>query len=634
MLQAIRDHAQGWIAWVIVGLIILTFALFGIDQYARGDKTTTVAEVNGEGVTATDFLTLYNREKMRLQKQFGDMYESIVKDEELRSQVLNALIESKLISQWNQEHNLLISDQQLAATIQSAQVFQDKGEFSQKLYEEILARNGLNVARFEYEQREFLAENQFRSLTLSSAFSTNSETEQLAQLQGQQRQINYLRIDQRPFLEKVTVDEAEIAAEYEKSKSDWLEPEKVQMQYVELSQAQLAQDIEVNDALLKAFYQDNQSLFTLPEKRHAKHILVRMDADTPEAEEKAKRTLAEIEDKLKKGESFEELAKIYSQDPGSASSGGDLGEFEQGMMVPAFDQAVFSMQSGEISKPVKTEFGYHLIKLESIVSKTLPEFAEIKEDVEKQYKKQQAEKQYFDKLEQLNTVAYEQPENLQAVADAVGLPLKTTEAFGRHGGTSEVTSNPKFIQAAFSDDVMKNNLNSTAIELGNNQAVVIHLDQHFPERQKTLQEVSEQIKQELTRAKAVAEAGKLAQSLLPKVQAGENPESLMSSGVEWHPIGWIERNSQRLLPQMVSEVFKIQKPQTGASVWHSYQLPTGDTVLIELSGVKTESVGEEQKVSLQKAFTELSSNAELDARLKALMAKAEIVRKPVYETIK
>ncbi|WP_319557517.1 SurA N-terminal domain-containing protein [Thiomicrorhabdus sp.] len=634
MLQAIRDHAQGWIAWVIVGLIILTFALFGIDQYARGDKTTNVAEVNGDGITATDFLTLYNREKMRLQKQFGDMYDSIVKDEELRSQVLDALIESKLISQWNQDNNLLISDQQLAATIHAAAVFQEKGQFSEKLYEDILARNGLNVARFEYEQREFLAENQFRSLTLSSAFATASETDQLAKLQGQQRQINYLRIDQRPFLDKVNVSDDEIASEYEKSKDAWLEPEKVQVQYVLLSQAELAQGVEVNDDILKGFYQDNQSLFTLPEKRHAKHILIRVDAETDEGEAKAQKTLAEVEDKLKKGESFEELAKIYSQDPGSASSGGDLGEFEQGMMVPAFDQAVFSMKVGEISQPVKTEFGYHLIKLVSIEPKKLPPFADVKEEVEMQYKKQQAEKLYFDKLEQLNTVAYEQPDNLQAVADAVGLKLQTAEAFGRQGGASAMASNPKFIQAAFSDEVLKNNLNSTAIELGNNQAVVIHLDKHFPERQKSLEEVSPQIKQELTRNKAIAEASELAKSLLPKVEGGENPESLMRDGIEWHPVGWVERNSQRLLPQMVSEVFKIKKPKENSTVWHSYQLPTGDTVLIELSGVKDVDVNGQQKASLQKAFTELSSNAELDARLKALISKAEIVRKPIYETIK
>ncbi|MDX1353470.1 MAG: SurA N-terminal domain-containing protein, partial [Thiomicrorhabdus sp.] len=203
MLQAIRDHAQGWIAWVIVGLIILTFALFGIDQYARGDKVVVVAEVNGQDITANQFLTLYNRQKQRLQQQFGDLYDQVVQDEDLREQVLDALVESEEIRQFAENNNMVISDPQLATAIHSADVFQQDGKFSQKVYEDVLLRNGLNVARFEYEQRQFLSENQYKNLTLSSAFATASEVDQLASLQGQQRNVSYLRVDQRPFLKTV-----------------------------------------------------------------------------------------------------------------------------------------------------------------------------------------------------------------------------------------------------------------------------------------------------------------------------------------------------------------------------------------------------------------------------------------------
>jgi len=343
MLQAIRDHAQGWIAWVIVGLIILTFALFGIDQYARGDKVVVVAEVNGEDINANQFLTLYNRQQQRLQQQFGDLYDQVVKDEDLRDQVLDALIESDQIRQWAADNGMVVSDQQLATAIHSADVFQQDGKFSQKIYEDVLLRNGLNVARFEYEQRQFLSESQYRNLTQGSSFATASEVEQLALLQGQERNVNYLRVDQRPFLKTVSISDEEISESYQKDLAEYVEPEKVSIDYIELSQAKLADKIAVTDEIIEAYYAENKGQFTLPEKRQAKHILITLESDTSEGIAAVEKTVAEVQAKLAAGESFEDLAKTYSKDPGSAETGGDLGTFEQGMMVPEFDEAVFTM---------------------------------------------------------------------------------------------------------------------------------------------------------------------------------------------------------------------------------------------------------------------------------------------------
>lgn len=634
MLQAIRDNAQGWIAWVIVGLIILTFALFGIDQYARGDKAVVVAEVNGEDITATEFLTLYNRQKSRLEQQFGDMYDQVVKDEDLREQVLDALIESEVIRQWANQNHMMISDQQLAATIHGAEVFQQDGKFSEKVYEDILMRNGLNVARFEYEQRQFLLENQYRALTQSSSFATASEVAQLAALQGQQRDVNYLRVDQRPFLKTVTVTPEEVAAYYEKNKPAYITPEQVTLEYLELSQADLAKQVPVTDELLKAYYDDNKLLFTLPEKRHAKHILIAVEGDSDEAEAKAKEKIAEIQKKLAAGESFEELAKTYSQDPGSAPSGGDLGSFEQGMMVPAFDEAVFSMQVGQVSEPVKTDFGYHLIKLESIEAKQTQPFDEVKEQVTQQYQMQEAEKQYFDVLEKLNTIAYEQPDSLEPAAEATGLTIKTSEPFSRDGGLGPVLSNSKVINAAFSDEVLKSRLNSASIELAPNHSVVVRVKDFTEARQKTLKEVEASIQEHLKRQAAIAEAVKLAESLLAKVNEGENPESLMGDGVEWHTVGWIDRNNQRILPEMTAAAFKAPKPQADGATWQAHQLMTGDTVLIQVKGVKAAEISEQQNAQLASAMSEMMATSELDARLKAIVAQAEIVKKTNYKTLK
>lgn len=634
MLQSIRSHAQGWIAWVIVGLIILTFALFGIDQYARGDKVVVVAEVNGENITGNSFLTLYNRQKTRLQEQFGDMYDQVVKDDELREQVLESLVESEVMRQWANDNGMMISNQQLASAIHSASVFQQDGQFSEKIYEEVLLRNGLNIARFEYEQRQFLLENQFRSLINSSRFATDYEVNQLAELQGQEREVNYLRIDQRPFLQTVQISDEQVNAVYQANLTDYVEPEKVSVDYVDLSQAEIAKGIAVNDDIVKAYYEENKSMFTLPEKRHAKHILISLEADTEKAEAAAQLILSEVQAKIAAGESFEKLAKTYSKDSGSAASGGDLGSFEQGMMVPEFDEAVFSMEVGQVSEPVKTDFGYHLIKLKSIDAKKAQPLDVVKAEVTQQYQMQEAERQYFELLEQLNTIVYEQTDSLEPAADAIGLKVQTSEMFSRDGGPGDVLSNAKVQLAAFSGELLKEHLNSAAIELSANRSVVIRVNQHQETRQKSLDEVSAGIKEQLVREAAIKEAATLGQTLMAKVEAGENPESLIQDGVEWNSVGWIARDAQTLLPQMVTEVFKVAKPAEDNESWGSFQLSTGDTVLLRVSAIRMAPLDDEQKAPLRAAFSELFANAQNEAHLKALVAKAEVIKKPEYETIK
>lgn len=638
MLQSIRDHAQGWIAWVIVGLIILTFALFGIDQYAKGDKNVAVAEVNGEEVGANQFLSLYQRQKLRLQQQFGEMYDSVVDDEQLREQVLNALIESELIRQWADDQGMLISDPQLAASIQSADMFRKDGQFDEATYKEILARNGLNVARFEYEQRQFLIESQFTNLTQASAFATQWEVDQLAKLQAQQRKVNYLRIDQRPFLSKVEVSEEEIKNYYTKNAENYVIPEKVKIDYLRLSQAALAETIPYSDSDLEDFYEKNKGLFSTPEKRQARHILIRVEEQAGKTLEEAKTKIAEIQQKIESGEDFSELAKNYSEDPGSAVSGGDLGTFERGMMVPEFDEAVFSMEAGQVSDVVQTDFGLHLIKLEQIIPIDIKPLSEVKQEVIAQYQALEAEKIYFEQLEQMNTLVYEQSDSLQPVADALGLNVQTSEFFGRAGNlgdtASKLETNAKVIKAAFSDLVLKDKLNSEAIEISPKESVAIRLNEYQPERQQTLAEVSDDIEAELVRQKAIDSAKALAQSVMQKLESGESPESLAREGIEWHPVGWIDRNAENLLPQMVQAFFSVKKPTENQSEWKLLQLSTGDSTLLQVSEVKSEHLSEQQKEPLMQAFNELNANSEVAARLQVIKSEAKIEKFDDYLTIK
>lgn len=633
MLQSIRENAQGWIAWVIVGLIIITFALFGIEQYAQGEKKTVVAEVNGQDITATDFLTMYHRQKNRLHQQFGEMYDQVVKDDVLRDQVLDSLIESTVVQQWAHEHHMHITDSELAMVIQSAKVFQKDGKFDQATYENMLARNGLNVAGFEREQRQFLLETQSRQLTADSVFATDSLIHQLAQLQYQQRKMNFLQIDQHPLSKMAEITEKQIQNYYDDNRSNYVIPEQVKINYVLLSQAELAKKVKVTDQDLKNYYQGNKDQFTEPEQRQASHILIKVDGKTT-----AKAALKKIKDiraKIMAGDDFAKLATEYSQDPGSAKVGGDLGLFQQGMMVPAFDKAVFSMKLNEVSEPIKTAFGYHLIKLTKVEPKRIKPFDEVKADVEEQYRKKQADKKYYSLLDKLNTVSYEQPDSLLPAADAVGIDVKTSEPFSKSGGADELTQNPKVIKAAFSDEVMKG-ANSSSIELSKTSAVVLRVNKVIPARQQALDEVKDEVESELRTEAGVKASADLAKGILAKVKDGAKLDSMARDGVKYHAIGWVERQNKKMLPQLTEALFKAPKPQDGKPSYVTYALPSGDSVVIELDAVKEGQMptDKEELNQLKTSVEQVLAESEVDARVKALLAVATVEKKKVYKTLK
>lgn len=631
MLLAIREKVQGWIAWAIVLVLIVPFALWGIDQYSTGERQQVVAEVNGESISGTEFLRFYNRQRMRLQEQFGDMYDQVVEDEQLRDQVLDSLIESRLIKQWAEKQGLLISDQQLASVIQAAEVFQENGQFSEQVYQDLLLRNGLTVSSFEFEQRQFLIETQFRGLTESSVFTTPSELEALFQLQNQRRNIDYIRLDQRVYRDKIKISEDDMQAYYETNKDSFVTPEQVVVEYVSLSLDKIAESLQISDQDVRGFYEANIGLFTQPEMRRARHILIR-----GEDEEAALAEVKDIQAKLAAGEDFAELAKAHSQDPGSAMNGGDLDYFEAGMMVPEFDEVVFKMQVGDISDVVKTDFGWHLIQLTDINEQRALDFEEVKPDVEEQLKLETAERLYFEQLETLNTVAYEQPDSLEPLLSIVDGDIQTSEAFPREGATQGWMALPKVLEATFSEDVFKSRLNSAAIEVEPNTSIVLRIKDYTPEYQQTFAEVEAQIKERLVRQASIEKAAKLADEVMAQVEDGKDPESLVRSGVEWHVVGFIGRENQQVLPQISKAAFTAKKPVDDKAAWTRTQLTTGDTVLIRINEVDVLENEEtrSQMGQIEQTLVSIYGASEVEARLDSIKAAAKIKKHSIYQTIK
>jgi peptidyl-prolyl cis-trans isomerase D len=627
MLAFIRERSKGVVAWVIVVIIIIPFALFGLDQFTSGDRIEVAAKVNGEAIPANEFARALDNVKRQYKESFGDMYTSLVQEDKLRQQVLDDLVQRNATDQQMLEEGFGMSDQLLAQVIQSQQMFQDKGVFSVQRYDEVLKNNGFTKERFEQAQRQFMLRNQLEGMVVASQLIGSSELKALAGLESQEREIGYLRIDHRPFLTKVAVSDAQINTYYDQNKDRFKLAEQVSVDYLRLSVEDLAKTIKVTDEQLQTYYKDHPEKIQLPEKRNVRHILI-MSSQDGEASvaEAAKAKIEELMSKIKQGDDFAELAKTHSEDPGSASRGGELGFFQRGDMVPEFEAAAFALTKlGELSGIVKTSYGYHLLQLVAVEPAKTPSLAEVKGLLEQELKIELATKDYNSKLEQLKTLTFEQDDTLKPAADKLGLTIQTSPLMTAEGGEGALAS-PQVIEASFSPKVIKDKLNSAVVEVQMGDSMVVRVNQYQESRDKPLAEVKDEIRSLLQRQGAFAQAAESAKTLLVEAKtATKSPESLVKEGVEWKASQWMTRNFDKVLPEILTAGFKAPKPAKDQASWVSHQLATGDSVLIRVSAVRTDEA-KLTKVSdeLKAAALQVFADAELEAVGKGIKDKAKI----------
>lgn len=627
MLAFIRERSKGVVAWVVVVIIIIPFALFGLDQFTSGDRIEIAAKVNGEPIQASEFARALDNVKRQYQESFGDMYTSLVQEDKLRQQVLDDLIQRSAIDQQMQKEGFAMSDQLLAQVIQSQQMFQDKGVFSVQRYDEVLKNNGFTKERFEQAQRQFMLRNQLEGMVTASELIGASELNALAALESQEREVGYLRVDHRPFLTKVTVTDAQIKSYYEQNVARFKSAEQVSVDYLRLSVEDLAKTIKVTDEQLQTYYKDHPEKIQLPEKRNVRHILIMssQEADA-KASETAKAKVEGLLTQIQQGADFAELAKANSEDPGSASRGGELGFFQRGDMVPEFEAAAFALvKAGDLSDIVKTSYGYHLLQLVAVEPAKTPNFAEVKGLLEQELKIELALKDYNNKLEQLKTLTFEQDDTLKTAADKLGLSIQTSALMTSQGGEGLFAA-PQVIEASFSAKVVKDKLNSSVIEVQTGESVVLRVNQYQESRDKPLAEVTDEIRSLLQRQAAFAQAAELAKTVLVEAKTvSKSPEALVKEGIEWKSAQWLSRNSDKVLPEILTVAFKAPKPAKEQASWVSHQLSTGDTVLIRVSAVRTD------EAKLAKAATDLKgaalqvfADAELEAVGRSIKDKAKI----------
>lgn len=554
MLDVIREGSKGWIAKAILVLITVPFALFGIDSYFRdAGNNAGIAEVDGQTISVQEFSNQMQNLRKKLQAE-GKTDPAILESPEIKQSVLDRLINDKLISAEAKEHHFNVSDEQLTKYVTSLPEFNQDGHFSQELYDQILAQNKLSVSRFENMMKEDLKAQQVRQGFATLVYQPKSLSHQVLQVANQSREVTVAELKTKDFVSQVTVDAAEVKAYYEKNKEKFRTPEQVKLQFALLSANNLVRTMNVPEEEVKAFYTQNAEKFQGDEQRRASHILIGFGVSpTPKAKEdarkKAESVLAEVN---KAGAKFDELAKKYSQDPGSAQKGGDLGMFARGAMVKSFDEAVFSMKPGEVSGLVESEFGYHIIKLTEIQGAS-QSYESVKPQILGELMYQKAITKFSEQAEDFTNMVYEQSDSLEPVAKAFGIELQKTEWMSPADAAKFFKNNQKMVAQIFSDEAIKDHRNTEAIEAAPNSLISARVLEHKPAAPRTFDEVKGAIEEALKLQKAAALAKKKGEAALAELKQGKDDASL-----EWiPPVHVTRKDAQGLTELAMSKVFKI-----------------------------------------------------------------------------
>jgi peptidyl-prolyl cis-trans isomerase D len=555
MLETIRGLSQGWLAKLILALITVPFALWGIESYFRSDADADiVAKVSGQSISQQEFNQSIREQSERLRNALGRNYDPALMDKpDMRQGILDNLINQRLLFNEAVRARLVVPDAQLAEVISAETAFQLGGKFSQEHYEKLLRAQNLTPVAFEGRLRRDLLVQQLRNAYLESAIVPQSAIEGFIKINEEQREVSQVTLSPDQYLGNIQVDAAALKSYYDGHQKEFTVPEQIRLNYVVLSMDNLMAQVQVSDEEVKKQYEEQAARYQDQGERQASHILLTLPPNAnASAKEAAKRKAEQILEQVKKNPaSFAEVAKKESQDTGSAPKGGDLGMFARGAMVKQFEDAAFQMKVGEIRGPVESEFGFHIIKLTgSKPGKTIT-LAEVKPSIVNDIKQQKAGSKFAEAAESFSNMVYEQSDSLKPVSDALKLTMQTSDWLSHNGGPTVPLNNPKLLQAVFADDVLKNARNTEAIEVAPNTLVAARIVEHKPASVKPFEQVGAEITARLQREQASAKAVSEAKDKLAKLQQGTNVD------LSWGKAQMVSRQqAQNLNGPALALVFK------------------------------------------------------------------------------
>jgi len=611
--------------WIMIGLFVLIippFALFGIDSYFRdGGSTQSLATVGDSEISEQEFSNALRERQDQLRTMTGGRIDPALLDSsEQRFAVLENLVRQRVLLGHAVRSGLTITTEQLRAYIAQAPELQENGQFSRERYQQFLRERNLTAAAFENQLRRNILLLQLNEAYAETSFASRTVAERVLRITEQQREVSRALIATDKFMASVKLEDSAAKKYYDEHQDEFRIPEQVRVEYVTLSADALLEGMQVDAAEVKKYYEQNQRQFGVAESRQASHILIAVDkAAAQDGKEKARALAEQIYNEVKGNPSrFAELAKKHSQDPGSAAKGGDLGTFTRGSMVKAFDDAVFTMKVGDISPPVETEYGYHIIRVTGINPAQMRAFEQARPEIEKELKKQVAARGYAEAAEKLNNIAFEQSESLKPAADLLKQAPQKSGWITRARAEDSRLNHPKLLQSIFSDDVLTNKRNTEAIEIAPGTIVVARILEHKPSALQPFEQMKGAIEKKLVEARASQLAAQEGRQYLDQLRQGKDVP------VQWSAAQLVSRAEPKDIDEaLIRQVFKAD-----ASKLPSYsgaEAPGGGYALLRISRVvEPANIDRAQQKSLSEGLAQLLGQEQFAAYLATLTQKTKV----------
>ena len=631
MLQKIGDKVQGqrWLAYVVLGMLALVFGAWGADgivDFSNGVRSYA-AKVNGEEIPLAEVQRAWQQQEPQYLRVFGGEIPAAQR-EELQGRILEGYIRNAAVYQQAERMGFAVTDAQVQQAYQNEPAFQVDGKFSPQAARAALAAAGITPAAFDAEQRRNLAMNQVATTVALSEFLTPTELARLQALEDQQRELRFALLTPQQFAGTAPIDAAAITAWYGEHTAEYQTTESVNLAYGELLLSDVAASIKVSDAQLRERYEKNREAYVSTERRQARHILLTFDK--PEAEAAVKAQADDLIKQLQAGKDFAELAKANSKDGGSASRGGDLGWADRSVFVPEFADALFALQPGQVSAPVKTQFGYHIIKLEGIEAAKGRSLDEVRDELLTQLAREQAAERFGEKQEQLQQRTERGVGNFDELVTEFGLKPGTVPVYLKGSGGGALGTDADLNQAVFNDRIIGQKAVGGPVSLGEDRLVVFRVIEHRPAQAKPLTEVRDSIVAELLRQRGSTAARAAADVAVQRLNAGESFDKVIADlKLKSEPARYVGRVDPGLPVQVLEAAFAGRAPSADKPVRQALPLDEGGAALLSLTGTRVaDAAANDPRLQAQRMAREQQRQGSLvtEAYLTALVKAAKVTK--------
>ena len=588
MLIEIRDRASSLVAYVIIGLLILSFALWGIQEYFGAGGAPAAAAINDVEITVPEFSDRFQEYRQQLRSNLGKSYEQQFPDESvIKQQVIEGMVDMEILRQEVTEAGFRISDTSLVQKIQQVPQFRRDGKFDPDLYTRLLQAQRYDKARFESELREQEKLEQFELSLASSSFMTQADLQRFQQLFGQSRSFSYALVQVDP--DSIEVSDPEVDTYYSENETQFQTPEQVRLAYLELAEEALFDQISIGEDEALSIYQEQPERYMTSELRNARHILIRVAeeaADNPAAWDRARDRANEYIGQLEAGTSFEKLARLYSEDPLSAGKGGEIGFIASGDLASdALEKALFSLDVGAYSQPIRTDQGIQIVQLVEIQEPEQQPFAEVRENIVNERKSQMAQARFIEMAEELANLVVEQPDELTEAAETFELEIRET-GWLTSSATTGIFANSRVRLTAFTPEILEEGLNSELIEIADGHVLAFRVLEHKMPELRAREDVAAQIREKLRIRKAAAQAIEVGEEMYAQLQSGISLEELSDKhALELIRHSTLRRDDDRVPGKIANSAFTLAHPEAGQVSVGGLALDDGSFALLELYSV-------------------------------------------------